>query len=439
MLAGVAVLAFGAAGAALYWTLEHELMRAEFDEVQGKVEQVQQMLAESPRGIDDSFRQRLDGVLAGHGNLLVTIRSRSGELLFSNAGSTVLRVDAETPSMVTLGDGSITAACRIEVKDPGAAQGAQVTVALAHSMRGSVLRMYRSTLFWICVTGFTATMLLAAWATRRGFRPVKALAAQAALIAPESLSRRLPEAGEDEELRPLARSFNHALDRLQQAYVRMEGFNADVAHELRTPLATLINGIEVTLAVDRPKAELEQLHLSNLEVLARLRSIVNDMLFLARADNGEQAGDRLEVSLADEAGKVVEFYDGLLQQAGLRVALHGDARVRCNPGLVRRALSNLLSNALKYSSPAASQAIAIRITADSTGASVLVSNRGPTIPPAALPRIFDRFYRGETARSRSESHGLGLAIVRAVAAMHGGHALARSEDGLTEVGFRIAR
>ncbi len=438
-LAAIAVLVFGAAGTALYWTLERELMRVEFDEVQGKVEQVQQMLAESPAGIDDDFRRRLDGVLAGHGNLLVAIRSRDGHLLFANSDDPLLAVNAATPSMFTLQNGSATAGCKVEIREPGPAEGAQVTVALATSMRGNVLRMYRSTVVWICVAGFAATLLLAAWATRRGFRPVRALAARAARITPESLSLRLPEVGEDQELQALAGSFNQALDRLQQAYTRLEGFNADVAHELRTPLATLISGIEVTLAQPRGRDELEQLHFSNLEVLERLRAIVNDMLFLARADNGEQAADRQEVSLADEAGKVVEFYDGLLQQAGVQVALQGDARVRCNPGLVRRALSNLLSNALKYSGSAAPQAIAIRIDDGAASATVVVSNRGPTIPAENLPRIFDRFYRGEAARGRSESHGLGLAIVRAVATMHGGSATAWSQDGVTEVGFRLAK
>lgn len=437
-LAAIAVLVFGAAGSALYWTLERELMRVEFDEVQGKIEQVQQMLADSPTGIDDAFRTRLDGVLSGHGNLLVAIRSRQGDLLFSNSDDPLLAVNAATPSMFTLQNGSATAGCKVEIREPGPVQGAQVTVALAHSMRGSVLRMYRSTVVWICAAGFAATLLLAAWATRRGFRPVRKLAEQAARITPESLSLRLPEAGEDQELQALAGSFNQALDRLQQAYTRLEGFNADVAHELRTPLATLISGIEVTLAQPRGRDELEQLHLSNLEVLERMRSIVNDMLFLARADNGEQAADRQEVSLADEAGKVLEFYDGLIQQAGVQVLLEGDARVRCNPGLVRRAVSNLLSNAIKYSADAA-RAVRIRIADGEGNASLVVSNRGPTIPPDTLPRIFDRFFRAEPSRGRSESHGLGLAIVRAVATMHGGSALARSENGLTEVGFRLAK
>jgi len=437
-LALIAVAVFSAAGASLYWTLERELRRVEFDEVQRKVEQVQQLVANRPNGIDDAARQELDSVLSGHGNLLVSIRAADGRRLFSNTPDPLLTIDSATPSMVELEDGRSTAGCRVSLTDAGAAQGAQVTVALAHSMRGEVLRMYGATVAWICGLGIVATAALAAWATRRGFRPVRRLAEQAARITPESLSLRLAGEDGDDELHGLAASFNQALDRLQQAYARLEAFNADVAHELRTPLATLIGGTEVTLASPRPPEELLALHEANLEVLHRLRSIVNDMLFLARADTGEQAADRQSVSLAAEAGKVVDYYEAALQERGLRVALRGDAQLACNVGLLRRALSNLLSNAVKHAR--GSDRIDIEIDDGARLATVRVRNHGDTIAPEALPRIFDRFYRAESSRSaRSDSHGLGLAIVRAIAGMHGGAVEARSAGGVTEVGFRLAK
>jgi two-component system heavy metal sensor histidine kinase CusS len=277
----------------------------------------------------------------------------------------------------------------------------------------------------------------AAWAAWIGLRPVRSLAAQAARITPESLSLRLPRNCVDAELNGLSNSFNLALERLEQAYARLEAFNADVAHELRTPLATLIGGIEVTLAAERPREELEHLLASNLDLLRRLAAIVGDMLFLARADSGEKAAERAEVSLADEARKVLDYYEGLIHERGAEVAIEGDARLRCNPGLVRRALSNLLSNALKHSNGNAP--IAIVVEQDGHAARVGVRNCGATIAPEALPRLFDRFYRGDPARAAgADSHGLGLAIVRAVALMHGGSVDARSAQGLTEVGFSLA-
>ena len=440
-LAGIAVLVFAAVGALLYWTLERELMRVEFDEVEGKVALVRQLLEDSgSAGVDEAFRTQLEDVLAGHGNLKVWIHDRDGRLLFGDAAEPVhLAADGE-PSLFTLPDGRTTSGCRLEVDALGPAQGAQVTVALADSMRGQVLGMYGRSVAWICGLGIAATALLAAWATRRGFRPVRRLAEHASRITPAALSVRLPLDGEDEELQGLAVSFNHALDRLQEAYARLESFNADVAHELRTPLATLISGTEVTLAATRSPQELEHLLGTQLELLQRLRTIVNDMLFLARADIGEQAADREPVSLSAEAGRVVEYYDGLIAEAGAQVRIDGDAQVRCNPGLVRRAISNLLSNALKYSDGAAPARIGIEISQDEREARLRVRNAGPTIPSEVLPRLFDRFYRGEPSRAPgSDSHGLGLAIVRAIARMHGGGVDAVSRDGITVVGFSLPK
>lgn len=440
-LAAIAVAVFAAVGALLYWTLERELMRVEFDEVQNKVALVRNLLEESGgAGVDDAFRAQLEDVLAGHGNLRVWIHDRDGQRLFGDDDEPRHLAADGQPSHFSLADGSTTSGCRLEVESLGPAQGAQVTVALAASMRGQVLGMYGRSVAWICALGILATALLAAWATRRGFRPVRRLAEHARRISPAALSLRLPLDGEDEELQGLTVSFNDALDRLQEAYARLEAFNADVAHELRTPLATLINGTEVTLAAERPKEELLQLLGSNLELLQRLRTIVNDMLFLARADVGEQAVDREPVSLADEAGKVLDYYEGLLAEADVQVALQGDAVVRCNPGLVRRAVSNLLSNALKYSSPAEPRVIGIGIAETPQAVRVSVRNQGPTIPPQELPRIFDRFYRAEPSRAPgADSHGLGLAIVRAIARMHGGGVEAASGEGVTVVSFSLAK
>lgn len=440
-LGAISIGVFAAVGALLYWTLERELMRAEFDEVQGKVELVRDLLRRrGAAGVDEALRTELEGMLAGHGNLLLWLHDADGRLLFGSGDEPVHLAPDGEPSLFTLADGRTTSGCRLAVDGQASgAAGLQVTVALADSMRGQVLGMYGQSVAWICALGILASVALAAWATRRGFRPVQRLAAQAARVGPASLSVRLPLDGGDEELLALAASFNAALDRLQQAYDRLESFNADVAHELRTPLATLISGTEVTLAAERPKDELLQLLHAHLELLLRLRGIVNDMLFLARADVGEQAADRRPVSLADEAAKVIEYFDGVLDERGLRVRLDGDARIACNAGLLRRAVSNLLSNALKYSDGAAHE-VGIRIDETPTRATLTVRNHGPAIPPEALPRLFDRFYRAEPSRAaRSDSHGLGLAIVRAIAAMHGGGVEARSDGGVTVVGFWLAK
>ncbi|MFQ6687097.1 two-component sensor histidine kinase, partial [Bordetella pertussis] len=173
------------------------------------------------------------------------------------------------------------------------------------------------------------------------------LSGQAASIQPEHLDVRLPVVGIDRELSDLVASFNRTLDRLQEAYQKMEGFNADVAHELRTPLATLINGAQVTLSSPRSAEELREALTSNLEELEDLKTLVNDMLFLARADRGEQAADLAPARLEQEALRVAEYFEATLEAQALHVAVQGSATCAANPGLVRRALANLLANAIR--------------------------------------------------------------------------------------------
>jgi two-component system heavy metal sensor histidine kinase CusS len=230
--------------------------------------------------------------------------------------------------------------------------------------------------------------------------------------------------------------FNQALDRVEIAYRQMESFNADVAHELRTPLATLINAAEVTLAVQRSPDALRETLAESLEELEQLKGLVNDMLFLARADQGGQAHGTGRVGLSDEARKTAEFYEALLSDTGLAIVIDGDAIVHCNAGLIRRALSNLLSNAIKQTGRGGTIRFGLRVE---RGFGVVeVTNPGAPIPDEIRTRMFDRFFRADPARShRHAGHGLGLAIVRAIVEMHRGDVFARSDTSGNTVGFRI--
>ena len=247
-----------------------------------------------------------------------------------------------------------------------------------------------------------ATVMLAAWAVRRSMAPARRLSEQAARIQPDNLAPRLPLQDTDRELQDFVRSFNRTLDRLQSAYQQMEGFNADVAHELRTPLATLINGTQVMLSSPRDAAELRDALESNLEVLEDLKTMVNDMLFLARADRGERAADLSAISLAAEARRVAEYYDAALEERGIRLRCEGDAAVAANPGLVRRALANLISNAIK-ATPAGHE-ILLRCR-PSPAARVEVRNPG-SIAPADLPASSTVSSARAGPCPRTEGHGL---------------------------------
>jgi two-component system heavy metal sensor histidine kinase CusS len=299
-----------------------------------------------------------------------------------------------------------------------------------------LLRRLGATLLGVAVLGSMLVSLTGVLLVRRGLRPLQRLALQLAATGPEFASSRIDPGTYALELVPWINQFNAVLERAEQAYRQLEAFNADVAHELRTPLANMIAEVEVELARPRTPEALQDALISNLEETRRLSAIVADMLFLSKADRGATARRSEPVSLAAQASAVVEFHEAELEQTALQVQVHGDAMVRIDVSLVRRALSNLLSNAVRYATPATTIEIRIEALADSVWLRVI--NRGLEIAEDALPHLFKRFFRAERSRSRSSAHhGLGLAIVAAIARMHGGETLARSVDGRTEVSFSV--
>ncbi|KAG1082887.1 hypothetical protein G6F40_014959 [Rhizopus arrhizus] len=158
----------------------------------------------------------------------------------------------------------------------------------------------------LSLTAILLMALLGFWVTRVGLRPLNRLSAEARALRPSALSQRLSMAELPVELEDLATSFNGALARLEDAYNQLEAFNADVALEMRTPLTNLIGQTQVALSRRRSSDDLQEVLQSNLEELDRLRAMINDMLFLARADQGEAATGRIHAVLADEVGKTAE-------------------------------------------------------------------------------------------------------------------------------------
>ncbi len=282
------------------------------------------------------------------------------------------------------------------------------------------------------------------WHVRRQLRPLHELAAQTLAISPRRLDQRLSLVDPAAELLPWIEQFNALMQRLEQSYAQLEGFNADVAHELRTPLATLIGETEVALSRERSTASLRDTLASNLEEMQRLSAMVNDMLFLSNADRGAEARRGTPVSLAALARQVAEFHECTLDEAGLKLDVVGDATVAVDIPLVKRALSNLLGNATRFAAPGSTVRVRIGGEAAAQAAAsevvVVVQNQGQAIAAHLLPRLFDRFFRGDDSRccEGQQHHGLGLAIVAAIARMHAGRTLARSHDGVTEVGFTVA-
>ncbi|KFX64640.1 heavy metal sensor histidine kinase [Paraburkholderia fungorum] len=301
--------------------------------------------------------------------------------------------------------------------------GSEVEVIAAHPMTQEMrmLAAYRNRIVLATLTGMLAATLLAYYVLRRTFRPVREIATRAAQISPASLSVRLDSEAAPLELRQLTHAFNAMLDRLADGFQRLSQFSADLAHEIRTPVGALIGQTQVTLAKTRDADEYQQVLESNLEELNRLSHIAENILFLAHADHAALSIEREPVDLRDELVRIADYFEGPADERGMRFTVEAMGIASANPMLCRRAINNLVVNAVRYG--ANDTVVRLSGTQDEQGATVVVENDGAPIPDEQLNRLFDRFYRADAARSAfTESSGLGLAIVRAIMHLHGGTA-----------------
>ncbi len=304
------------------------------------------------------------------------------------------------------------------------------------SQDNALLRQILWSLIAATLAGALLSVICVRWVVRRGLSPLKSLTRQTEQIALGELSQRLTLCQPVRELEPWVNQFNQLMDKVEQTYKQLEAFNADVAHELRTPLAALIGKTEVTLSRERSHHELSSTLQGNLAELQRLSAMVNDMLFLSKVDHGALASRALPVSLRASVTEVAEFYDAMLAERQLHVVVQGDALSPIDDPLFKRAISNLIGNATRYAS--AGTSIVVQIDDRQSEVWVEVTNQGPRIAPEELPKLFDRFYRVDEARAHRESHhGLGLAIVAAIARMHGGRTRADSQGNQTTIGFSM--
>jgi signal transduction histidine kinase len=259
------------------------------------------------------------------------------------------------------------------------------------------------------------------WMTRKALAPVAALTAAAERLNEHNLGRGLPRTGNRDELDRLTEVFNAMSERLAQSFSRVREFTLHASHELKTPLTVMRGELETelqdeTLAAGR-RAQLE----SELDELQRLTRIVDGLALLTKADAGLVNLDLKPLSLAELVSESFADAQILANASGLSVTLSAceEATIRGDPHRLRQLLLNLADNAVKYNQPGGSIAMALRRAGDS--AEFSIANSGPGIPPGSLPRVFDRFYRGDAAHSFDvEGCGLGLSIAQWIVSAHGG-------------------
>ena len=279
------------------------------------------------------------------------------------------------------------------------------------------------------------SMLLHGVITYHGLKPLKILARKAKLVSGKEIKQRMPTDNLPVEIAGLSETLNNMLDRLEDSFQRLEHFSSDIAHELRTPINNLMMQTQVVLSQPRSKHEYFIALGSNIEEFERMARMIADMLFLAKADNEQLLLSDDSIFLEDEVAELFEFYDALAEDCCVQLSMQGRAEVKGDKLMLRRALSNLISNAMHHGFSGSE----INIDISSWGGRALlkVTNHGDTIPADILPHLFTRFYRADKARTSGthERVGLGLAITESIAKAHGGGISVTSKDNMTVFTF----
>lgn len=436
----VAAVASASLGGYLYASFEQQLLRRDDVQLLGKLRQLRQLLGH--QGTPEllvSQGDYLRDTMSGESNALIEIHAapaQGGALLLAiNAPRLALPHQPPVPIAHEAGLQDLTHWTTPEGV-PAAALNAwarlgtdevEIRLARLYPERSALLADYRMRIAAasLAAGGLAAALVLALiW---HGLSPLRRLRAQTAAIGPHSLALRLDAADIPIELRSFVDGLNAMLTRLEQGYARLNQFAADLAHELRTPLATLTGQSQVMLSRTRTEGEYARLQESQLQELERLNRMVDSLLFLARSEHQMRVGDLQcqTLSAGEELARQVDYFADLAEERGLTLHCQGDAALWAEPILLRRALANLISNALRHARPGSMVELTARTEPDGGSNWVLleVVNEGEPVPPEALPRLFDRFYRTDASRHRDAGgSGLGLAIVRAIAELHGGSA-----------------
>jgi heavy metal sensor kinase len=267
------------------------------------------------------------------------------------------------------------------------------------------------------------------WLARRALRPVDRMTGEAAEIGMHRLDERIDVPDTADEVARLAETLNAMLDRLEAGVEERRRFTADASHELRSPLAVMGAELDVTLRSPDLQPEAREVLVSAREEVDRMTGIVENLLTLARVDEGRLDLQRVPVDLHEVAEAVAAKFAMVADGRGVRLDAGGEAAVvEGDPSRLEQVVSNLVDNAVKFST--AGSTVHISSWHDGREAGLTVTDGGPGIPAEALPRVFDRFYRVDASRSRNGGgSGLGLAICREIVDAHGGRLRAASTPG----------
>lgn len=424
-------------GLLVMWSTQQHFVELDRDYLQDKGQLIQKIVDETPEGA--ALSAKLDELTDSHHGLFVEITR--GEALVYGAPSISFAPElgaqssAGQPLDWTDGERQLRG-MRVELSS---GRGMRLVLALDTVHHTHFLHVLRQQLALYLLAATLLSGLLGWWAARGGLAPIRVMKERALKVTAHRLHQRMPVEAVPVEMADLANSLNTMLERLEADFAKLMDFSSDLAHELRTPISNLLTQTQVSLSQRRDAGTYRDILASNAEEFQRLARMVSDMLFLAKTDHGIELPNRETVALEDEVASLLDFYDAVAEEKEIHFRVVGVGTVTGDRLMIRRAISNLLSNAVRHSVPGADVELTIHQQADLTA--LCVTNTGDVIQAADLPRLFDRFYRVDKARSHpsSDGAGLGLAITKAIMVAHGGSVCVTSEAGKTQFCLQFVR
>lgn len=439
-------------GLYLYFALAEQLRARAYQDLLGTVSSLRSEL----RGITDKSEiganpRRWYDATHGHQNLDFAVLDANGKTLIASRGyrapaTALTYVDSKNipheRHVQKIANPELGVRLRYVAADDVIGQGGEhvmIVVQLDPRDQVNVLASFALTALLALIVGTVLVAAMAYWLVTLGLKPLRTLTQAAEQVSSERLGQPLTDDDTPAELRDLSHAFNRMLARLNESFTRLSQFSSDLAHDLRTPLSNLMGESQVALSRERTPAEYKAILASNIEECERLSHMITSMLFLARADAAHTKLQREPTALHELAASIADDFAPMAEEGGLTMTVSGNAVCPVDRGLARRALANLLTNAIRHSRPGTT--LSIRCSPTQDGAEIAVHNVGDVIPEVHLPRIFDRLYRVDPSRhnagtARTTGTGLGLAIVKSIMDLHGGSVTASSDaDHGTE--FRL--
>lgn len=317
-----------------------------------------------------------------------------------------------------------------QIKPIGAKAPFQIQLALITDREEVILQDYWKMFVVVTIFGTLIATLLGIMLARKSMMPLKNIMRTVGHINTKKLHGRLIPDNWPREFTVLAQNFNSMLDRLEKSFEQLTRFSADLAHELRTPINNLKGEAEICLTKERSGEDYRYVLASSLEEYDRLSRMIEGLLFLARAEDPHMEISCTEINLGNMIESIFEYYLPIAEENNIELTYTGKAIVWANELLMQRALHNIISNAMRYTSK--NGKIAANIGTLASGeVSIQLSDTGLGIAKEQLPYIFDRFYRTDNARAQtSGGSGLGLAILKSIMDLHHGRIKVSSELGI---------